>query len=425
MVRVSWGGEVVIADLAQVVGDGGNGGDSDPARTSAPTTSTSTTTPTASPAPTLSPPLRAPTATQELFSDIEDSQASSFSDDPKSLRDDLSSLGSRSPRREDLLREVLSPKSKKSSRGGEGGGDKSSSATTTSSSTPSKGVTKLNNNNNNNNNNGPSNGDITISSDEYRRFLTLKGESPKKEKVESLRKAKPTKTHTATKAEEDLLGSMDRMLATLSDLEDDLEPIDGIETESEPDEAEIRRELLTDKWRLLFDKFDLEGFGEIPWGEFRRALVHPEFVAAVDEHKREVLALKAQTPTTSAITFQDFVNVVSVHETSSLGSSLRLPQCIDCHAKYQSPVAVGLEPGPCIERSKPTCHKAQKVEGSSSASILNNDNNNNKSSIVNNDNNIENNGNDKDVNNVDKIDNNDSNDNNNYNITTFNKINKT
>lgn len=58
-------------------------------------------------------------------------------------------------------------------------------------------------------------------------------------------------------------------------------------------------------------QFDLEGFGEIPWPDFRNALVHPEFVAAVDLHKREQLAAKSLTPTTTAITFQDFVNVVS------------------------------------------------------------------------------------------------------------------
>lgn len=65
-------------------------------------------------------------------------------------------------------------------------------------------------------------------------------------------------------------------------------------------------------------QFDLEGFGEIPWPDFRNALVHPEFVAAVDLHKREQLAAKALTPTTSAITFQDFVNVVSTPACCSL-----------------------------------------------------------------------------------------------------------
>lgn len=71
-------------------------------------------------------------------------------------------------------------------------------------------------------------------------------------------------------------------------------------------------------------QFDLEGFGEIPWPDFRNALVHPEFVAAVDLHKREQLAAKALTPTTTAITFQDFVNVVSTRRAE--GGLWRLEQ---------------------------------------------------------------------------------------------------
>ncbi|XP_053641399.2 uncharacterized protein [Cherax quadricarinatus] len=298
MVRVSWGGEVVIADLAHVAGDGGNGGDGDRSRPiNGPPTSTSTTpltvtpttsatpseTPTISPAPTLSTPPtvsplpRAPTAIVEAMSDGDESAVStSFSDDHRSLRDDLRDDFSsprpqpRSPRRRLEKNHILKVVSDDA------------------------------------NNNGNGNGDITISSDEYRRFLTLKG-SPPDAKTKEKVAPKPLP------AEDDILRSMDRMLATLSDLEDDLEPIDGVETESDSDsdEAEARRELLTDKWRQLFDKFDLEGFGEIPWPDFRNALVHPEFVAAVDVCKREQLAAKALTPSTSAITFQDFVNVIS------------------------------------------------------------------------------------------------------------------
>ncbi|MPC50002.1 hypothetical protein E2C01_043821 [Portunus trituberculatus] len=72
--------------------------------------------------------------------------------------------------------------------------------------------------------------------------------------------------------------------------------------------------LLRSADRVSLGLFDLEGFGEIPWPDFRNALVHPEFVAAVDLHKREQLAAKSLTPTTTAITFQDFVNVVSIQE---------------------------------------------------------------------------------------------------------------
>ncbi|KAJ9580198.1 hypothetical protein L9F63_004141, partial [Diploptera punctata] len=81
------------------------------------------------------------------------------------------------------------------------------------------------------------------------------------------------------------------------------------ELESEVDESEIRRELLNDKWRQLFDKYDPEGFGEIPWDDFLEVLNNPEFIAEVDSNKRDILRERAQERTTSAITFQDFVNV--------------------------------------------------------------------------------------------------------------------
>ncbi|KAF4527309.1 hypothetical protein B566_EDAN001084 [Ephemera danica] len=79
---------------------------------------------------------------------------------------------------------------------------------------------------------------------------------------------------------------------------------------SEPDEAEQRRELLNDKWRQLFDKYDPEGFGEIPWDDFLVVLRSPEFEAQIEPNKREILTEKAAERKTSAITFQDFVNVL-------------------------------------------------------------------------------------------------------------------
>ena len=235
MVRVSWGGEVVIADLAHVGEDGGNGGEGGHSRPTngipTPTTpqaltptasATPSETPTVSPAPTLStpptvsPPPRAPTAMVEGLSDGDESAVStSFSDDHRSLRDDLcddfSSPRPRSPRR----RQQKRPLSK---------------------------VTEDDNNNGDGNGNGDKsegrNGDITLSSNEYHRFLTLKGSPPDAHKP-----PKPSGP-----PEDEILTSVDRMLATLSDLEDDLEPIDGVDTESDADsdEAEARRELLTD-----------------------------------------------------------------------------------------------------------------------------------------------------------------------------------
>ncbi|CAD7003777.1 unnamed protein product [Ceratitis capitata] len=92
----------------------------------------------------------------------------------------------------------------------------------------------------------------------------------------------------------------------------------GYETEhtslnSDFDEAELRRELLRDKWKLLFDMFDPEGFGEIHVDDFIKALKSPEFLSQVPMNKRELLherAKKARLPTGPGyVTFQDFVNV--------------------------------------------------------------------------------------------------------------------
>nr|NP_788450.1 stem cell tumor, isoform B [Drosophila melanogaster]AAF47499.2 stem cell tumor, isoform B [Drosophila melanogaster] len=90
---------------------------------------------------------------------------------------------------------------------------------------------------------------------------------------------------------------------------------------SDFDEAELRRELLRDKWKLLFDMFDPEGFGEISVEEFLEALKSPEFLSQVPMNKRELLlerAKKAKLPTGPGyVTFQDFVNVMSGKRTRS------------------------------------------------------------------------------------------------------------
>jgi hypothetical protein len=65
-------------------------------------------------------------------------------------------------------------------------------------------------------------------------------------------------------------------------------------------------------WILLCTwQYDPEGFGEIPWDDFLEVLNKPEFIAEVDVHKRDILLERAQERSTTAITFQDFVNVVS------------------------------------------------------------------------------------------------------------------
>lgn len=60
-----------------------------------------------------------------------------------------------------------------------------------------------------------------------------------------------------------------------------------------------------------FLQYDPEGFGEIPWTDFVRLLSQPEFVQRIGAGKRDILLEKARGATTPAITFQDFVNVVS------------------------------------------------------------------------------------------------------------------
>ncbi|KAK9883241.1 hypothetical protein WA026_001430 [Henosepilachna vigintioctopunctata] len=80
---------------------------------------------------------------------------------------------------------------------------------------------------------------------------------------------------------------------------------------SEGDEIELRRTLLRDQWRQFFDKYDIEGFGEIPWEYFLTIMNDTEFCQKVSTGKREILLDKAKRSETQAITFQDFVNVQS------------------------------------------------------------------------------------------------------------------
>ncbi|CAH0389212.1 unnamed protein product [Bemisia tabaci] len=81
--------------------------------------------------------------------------------------------------------------------------------------------------------------------------------------------------------------------------------------ENSSDDEDLKRAILYDKWRQLFDKYDVEGYGEIPWDDLLRALVMPDFIAQVCPNKREMLAEKAYERKTTAITFQDFVNVMT------------------------------------------------------------------------------------------------------------------
>ncbi|OAD58486.1 hypothetical protein WN48_11140 [Eufriesea mexicana] len=82
-------------------------------------------------------------------------------------------------------------------------------------------------------------------------------------------------------------------------------------SEIDIDESEYRRELLNDKWRMLFDKSDPEGFGEIPVEDFLAALKSPEWKAEIPPNKRDILLTRTKESSVEAVTFQDFVNVVS------------------------------------------------------------------------------------------------------------------
>lgn len=60
-----------------------------------------------------------------------------------------------------------------------------------------------------------------------------------------------------------------------------------------------------------FYQYDPEGFGEIPWNDFLMVLNSSDFVKSISQEKRDILIERARQSKTSAITFQDFVNIVS------------------------------------------------------------------------------------------------------------------
>ena len=46
---------------------------------------------------------------------------------------------------------------------------------------------------------------------------------------------------------------------------------------------------MKDKWRNIFDQFDPEGFGEIPWSEFLVVINQEEFKSQVPPEKIDSL----------------------------------------------------------------------------------------------------------------------------------------
>ena len=64
----------------------------------------------------------------------------------------------------------------------------------------------------------------------------------------------------------------------------DLQP-----SSSEEEDLRLEQLLLKDKWRAIFDQFDPEGFGEIPWSEFLVVINQEEFKDQVPPGKIENL----------------------------------------------------------------------------------------------------------------------------------------
>lgn len=58
-------------------------------------------------------------------------------------------------------------------------------------------------------------------------------------------------------------------------------------------------------------QFDPEGFGEIPLEDFIEALKSAEWRAEIPANKRDILLVRVKESRMQAVTFQDFVNVVS------------------------------------------------------------------------------------------------------------------
>lgn len=104
-------------------------------------------------------------------------------------------------------------------------------------------------------------------------------------------------------------------------------PGSGIESSSTQSEKNcpFKDFILNDKWRRIFDQYDPEGFGEIPWNDFLMLLNSSDFVKSISQEKRDILLERARQSNTSAITFQDFVNIVgSISFSHSLALSLSL-----------------------------------------------------------------------------------------------------
>lgn len=103
-------------------------------------------------------------------------------------------------------------------------------------------------------------------------------------------------------------------LAPLASFDSSVSGVESSSTQSEKN-CPFKDFILNDKWRRIFDKYDPEGFGEIPWNDFLMLLNSSDFVKFISQEKRDILLERARQSNTSAITFQDFVNIVSHFKT--------------------------------------------------------------------------------------------------------------
>ena len=93
-----------------------------------------------------------------------------------------------------------------------------------------------------------------------------------------------------------------------------------LDNEDEDEDRLFSLRPIQDEWRQLFDKYDPEGFGEIPLEDFVKALDSRDFLQAISPGKLIILqdkALQLKQLHKSAITFQDFVNTLSSKRTLS------------------------------------------------------------------------------------------------------------
>ena len=96
--------------------------------------------------------------------------------------------------------------------------------------------------------------------------------------------------------------------------------MDDEDDEEDEDDQLFSLRPVNDEWRQLFDKYDPEGFGEIPIEDFEKALDSRDFLQAISPGKLIILqdkAVQLRQMKISAITFQDFVNTLSGKRTLS------------------------------------------------------------------------------------------------------------